>query len=62
MRKVIKSYLLNLSEVERAFVGEMARRSGQKVSQYFRGIISEEMRKHPDVVETITGVKNEFDS
>lgn len=55
MRKVTKSYLLNLSEVERAFVEEMAWRNRKKLSEYFRLIVNTEMQKHPDVVKLVIG-------
>ena len=53
MRKEVKPYLLNLSETERAFVEEMAWRSRKKLSQYFRGLVSSEMQKNPEIVELV---------
>ena len=55
MRKVTKPYLLNLSEVERAFVEEMAWRNRKKLSEYFRLLVNAEMQKHPDIVKLVIG-------
>lgn len=55
MKKVVKPYLLNLSEVERAFVEEMAWRNRKKLSEYFRALVNLEMQKHPDIVKLVIG-------
>lgn len=55
LRKVVKPYLLNLGEVERAFVEEMAWRNRKKLSEYFRQLVNAEMQKYPDVVRLVTG-------
>lgn len=51
MRKVAKPYLINMTEVERAFVEEMAWRRRQKLSEYFRNLIHADMKDKPDVVK-----------
>jgi len=55
LKKIVKPYLLNLSEVERAFVEEMAWRSRKKLSEYFRSLVNSEMQKHPDIVKLVIG-------
>ena len=55
MPKVVKPYLLNMSELERAFVEEMAWRNRQKLSEYFRSIVKAEMQRRPDVMKLVMG-------
>lgn len=53
MKKVTKPYLVNLTEVERAFVEEMAWRKREKLSEYFRRLINVEMQKNPTVMQAV---------
>ena len=53
MRKIVKPYLLNLSETERAFVEEMAWRNRKKLSEYFRQLVNAEMQKYPGVMDFV---------
>lgn len=53
MRKEVKPYLVNLSVEQKKFAQEMAWRRRQRLSEYFRHLIDDEMRKHPDVVEIV---------
>lgn len=46
-------YLVNMSNLERAFVDELAWRRRQKLSQLFRSLIDEEMKRNPDVVQIV---------
>lgn len=57
MKESKKSYLLNLTKFESAFVDEMAWENRQRLSEYFRELIEAEMQKRPDVVEKLKGVQ-----
>ena len=53
MQKCTKSYLLNMSPVEQAFVKEMAWRRREKVSEYLRYLIHTEMKNKPEILEAV---------
>lgn len=54
MAKSGKPYLLNLTEIQRAFAEEVAWQNRLRLSEYFRELVEAEMQKRPDIVELVT--------
>lgn len=52
-KSYMKSYMLWMTETEKAFIEEMAWKNKQKMAQYLRELIHKEMKKHPGVVKEI---------
>ena len=59
MRKDKNSFMFYMPDTERKFIDEMAYRRKLKVKQYLVALIREEMRKNPEVVESVMEAENE---
>lgn len=53
MRKDRATYMLYMSDTEKAFIEEMAWRKKLPMAQYIKRLIRNEMEKNPQVVEMV---------